>query len=1265
MAIINLGAAPALVEDEEENKVPVAGVVHLGKAPPLISEPPPVLSTKDAPQPEETPPPIHPETKFEQTVKLKTGNEVRPDLLKSPYGIGDAGLSIASSLVGALGGSIAAAGSATYNLVDIATKPFISKWQGGYYGPADTNMLRDLEALPDRMTAAYNVVAKALTWEPRTEDGNRWVENLGKSMEEIRNELGTELAKPYHDFRELLKLSTGLALSDIPEKAIYASGNAALDMGLVLAGGRLASAPVKPTKLDGTVLLPTGEVNPVSGIQSAKININALTALPGSKPKFASPEAMQQRINDIAQGKIKNEIVVETTQGLPTRVISGQDTLMVLRGMESKGAKVREVKVRTIEREVLPTDEASAAKVGAAFKADDTAMEALKNRAREGAVQAFIRNFIDVSGNTKNALEKLGPAGHKAVEQLVLRAGATPRAQQLLNDAWYKIYDGLSTSNGTGATIAGELISNERALFDRFAISQRIVAIEGTKIGKARKPQFHGGTSGYDHAAWLNSAKAALGNERFAEYALRAEHLFDVGAAQLKALYDNGLITALDYRRLRGVNYLTTRYLEHIDPQIPYKEIGGQTITVGESGLHPFKGGSKKAQLTDTESILREYVVRTQNRIARNNANKALFQVAKQQPKNGVVREAKYDAKGNPKDAPPGETLIRVRIDGETKGMYMPEWLADGWVVSSPEISTTMANWSRALSGSVITRPLATGYNPAFAIANMPMDLIHIFLAQSGDYSSFLPMYLMQYGRDILTVAKDAARKTGRYKDYINEGGWFDFLTHQGQQVINLSGGARYIQRHQPKLKLIRDSLGYFNQWSEVVSRLAHRERVLRNQQARGEAPDPVAATFAARNRLDFHQGGGVTKGFDNIIPYLNANTQVMRKVLGNAKQHPVETSYKMLQLAAIPTAWAAYNMLVNAEVITQIPMQERMRNYIFVPPGHPFYIDKDGTKKFVYYTLRKEPFSATFYNWLELTTYKYMGEKPTYSAVDYIVQHTPVSLTNIPTLQAYMSYVSDYNFWFGDDVYGRDSNVDDYAKFTGDTPEIYKNFGELFGKSPEGLRAATRALIPNNAYVEAGTLMYDNVFADPAEQEEMPWGEMMADMPLASRVYKLTNPYQVLMERADYLPKVTNTAQKLAYFELDKRMAQDTPNKYQNAYDYAESFSESDVFLYKDMVNRVSGHEVLDEFFNKETPAVLNLPRGWWLGLVQESSGRRAELFFDNWRDGNAKEREKMEDMAGSLNAAGLQFLDQEFLFRFEQLQSEYNTTHLTIEPE
>lgn len=1237
---LQLKAAQPLVDEEEEKKKKKALLGNIG----ILEPPAPPTHVEVTPLESTDPPPV---------------SSLGTRLL----GAADASLSIASSVVGFVAGSVNAAGSLVRDISSVIGKGMLPPTGTGHvYGEGDSNILQDLRSIPENMAEEYNVAAETLTWEPRTEQGKRYVGDLGKLFDEVHEFAGETLSAPLRLPREVMIDATGKHIDPSEmEKALFAGGSAGPDILLTLAGGRIAKAETKPV-VDRRFVTPTGEPNPVSGIQVGTMKMNALESLTNSKARFASPQEMLQRVDDIAAGKVRNEIVVETKAGLPIRVISGQDTLLVLRNLNAKGvAKIKDVKVRTIEQDVLPVDEASAAKVGLAFINDDKAFEALQARSRAGLIHAATTHFIDASGTVKSALEKLGPLGEEAVKKLVLRAGATPRAQMILSDAWYKIYDGLSTNKGSGAKIAGELIPTELRLFDRFAIAQRTVAIEKTKQGRAVKPKFHGGTTGEDHANWLKAAQRDLGPERFAEYARRAEEIFNLMGQSLRTLRDHGLISGRDYVRLKDINYLTTRYLEHIDPLIEVKELGGKTISVGESGLYPFKRGSKKAQLLDTESIIREYVVRSENRVARNNANKALYQLAEQQPKNPVVSIARVDKKGNIKDPPQGYSLIKVRIDGVTKGMYMPEWLAEGWVASSPEMSVPMANTLRIMSGSFITKPLATGYNPAFALVNMPLDIVHIFMSTSKDYSSFLPMYLGQLGRDVVTVARDAFKKEGRYKDYIMEGGWFDFLSHQGQRVVMFDRGQSYVARHQPKLRFIRDSLGYINEMSEVLTRLAHRERVLRNQASQGKALDPEAATFAARNRLDFHQGGGITKGLDNALPYLNAATQAMRTTARAAGKDPAKFAYKMLQLASVPIGFAAYNMLAHPKVIQQIPQSTRMRNLIIVPPGEPNYIDEDGNKRYVYYAIRKEPLTAAFYNWGELLLYKYMGEEPAISTVQYITQSMPLSLTNVPSLTATFSLMSDYNFWFQDDIFGRDLNVENYAKFTNDTPEIYRNFGEIFNASPEGLRAATRAMIPNNAYVEAGTLMYDNVFADPKDEEAMPWQEMLANMPVVSRVYKVTNPYQVLMEKENHLPNVDNTEHRLAFFELDRRLGRQGKDRYEDARNFASQFQDKDVFLYKDLINRTTGREVLDQFFNKETPTVLNLPRGWWLGLVRESPGRRAELYFDAWRDGTKEERQKMETVAGSLNAAGLNFMDKEFMFKFEAMKQQFN---VKVEP-
>src|SRR3972149_10837482 len=113
----------------------------------------------------------------------------------------------------------------------------------------------------------------------------------------------------------------------------------------------------------------------------------------------------------------------------------------------------------------------------------------------------------------------------------------------------------------------------------------------------------------------------------------------------------------------------------------------------------------------------------------------------------------------------------------------------------------------------------------------MPRDIMHAWFTartfENGEwtpvYNPNLPVFGLQIGRDIATVFKDAATKKGRYQDYINEGGGMEFLVHQGR----LFRRGRYLEGPMDK---VMDFLGYFGETSEIMTRLAIRERVIRRQ---------------------------------------------------------------------------------------------------------------------------------------------------------------------------------------------------------------------------------------------------------------------------------------------------------------------------------------------------------------------------------------------------------------------------------------------------
>jgi len=198
-------------------------------------------------------------------------------------------------------------------------------------------------------------------------------------------------------------------------------------------------------------------------------------------------------------------------------------------------------------------------------------------------------------------------------------------------------------------------------------------------------------------------------------------------------------------------------------------------------------------------------------------------------------------------------------------------------------------------------------------------------------YSSNMPVFMWQMGKDIKNVFNDAVLRKGKYEDYIKEGGGMEFLVHQGR----LFQRGRHIDSSIDK---IQDVLGYFGETSEIVTRLAIRDRVIRRRAAEKNITyeeayeDPKIrqeATFAARDYMDFGQGGGIAKAIDNAVPYLNASIQGTRGLLRAFKDNPAESVWKLTQFAALVTGLYIAKRKLNPKTMQalqgNIDMQENL----------------------------------------------------------------------------------------------------------------------------------------------------------------------------------------------------------------------------------------------------------------------------------------------------------------------------------------------------
>lgn len=721
-----------------------------------------------------------------------------------------------------------------------------------------------------------------------------------------------------------------------------------------------------------------------------------------------------------------------------------------------------------------PKVQTGASKVELMYDEAEVAAQQIGKTTPGQIVGSLKRKFVDVSGNLKSKLLKQGDLGKKAVIQHDLIAGANPKAIQEIEAISGRIFGGLTEA--------------EQTYLNRIIQSRRTIAIENYK--KIKHPKKLGAT---EHQEWLNSLSPELSQK----LNQRADTYFSTMRNQLDKLKAEGLINQEAYDALVATgDYSPRQFLQHVDPEITHT-FGSQKITTPSSGIKRLAGGSEGLLNNDASALLSQVVARTEARIFRNRANQALYNLAQVEPENGVVQLAKVARKTKDgsiiyQKAPTGHDKISVMIDGAPREMIMPSEFAREWVMRSPEITPQLANMLGWVSGSKVLKPMATGLNPEFALTNMPRDIAHIWLV-TQEYSPTLPRAAAQMALDIAKVSKDAILRRGRWTDYINEGGGMEFLTHQGRVTGKLKGTIGEIQK----------VLGWFGETSEIMTRLALRERALTNGVAADEA------TWIARNYLDFSQGGSWTKAADTVIPYLNASIQGTRGIVRASIQDPSTFAYKSAQVGLLATGLYLANKNQNPEAWAQISDREKVNNWIITTPFS--YKDKDGTKRHIYFKIAKDQGQRVISTVFENLMAKHQGEDVN---VDQIAQSVQDAIPIIPTemlppsMDAILGYAANKDFWRMEDIW-KGPDVSPEAEKTRWTHPAYGTLGEMAGISPERTKyALSQFFTRGNIYTSAAGYAWNQLFEGLPEDEKEKITQEVLNSPFVRRVANETDPY-------------------------------------------------------------------------------------------------------------------------------------------------------------
>ena len=729
----------------------------------------------------------------------------------------------------------------------------------------------------------------------------------------------------------------------------------------------------------------------------------------------------------------------------------------------------------------------------------------VRNKASASKAYDALRSGVwDVSGKAKEILRNINlPEGKRAIQRLVATLGANAEAMRVSGEHYKKIYKGLS--------------SRMEDALDDFIMQTRVNEIWKYKPEKTQP----GDITGPQAESYLRERfKQAhnLTDMEHAEIQKRGKEFFNSTKELLEAKRKAGLLSMEEFDTLSQYLYSPQRYLDYvIDKQSMYL---GRTVNAAESKVKAFREGSTGPIETRSRLLLQQLTAGTYDIIFKNRATGSLYQLAKNNPENGIFRLAEEIGKtkqGKPIYQNPraSESVISSMVDGRRVDIIAPREFVDSWIKSDPLVQQMGSQVAQIIFGAKLVKAVATGYNPAFAFTNMPRDIALIWTGKQ--YNPILPVFLGQFTRDMAVVAKDVMKNEGRVADYIKEGGGMEFLSYYGRFK-----GEGYIGE---RLNSFASILGWVGAKSELWTRIAHRERALRNLQKKyvaknGELPgdeerllmQEEATMIAREGSIDFNQKGNVIKMLDDYIPYLNAGIQATRVFGRNIKESPVRVAFQMAQLMGVAALLNMWNG--DHPGYAQVSPREKEQNFILmipdVIPGVTSYTDDKGVKKYRHIKIAKENQQRILFTAVDAVFEAYRtGKVPKQEIFMAAADLIAFANTSVPSFSAALAYLANVDTFTYDLIWKGDRNVAPEEQIIpGRTSKLMQGIGEVTGMSPVKTSVMMSKIIPqSNPFVEAinlATEVYNGEFKDKLQSRS--WNQIISEMPTVRRVVSTGN---------------------------------------------------------------------------------------------------------------------------------------------------------------
>jgi len=450
-----------------------------------------------------------------------------------------------------------------------------------------------------------------------------------------------------------------------------------------------------------------------------------------------------------------------------------------------------------------------------------------------------------------------------------------------------------------------------------------------------------------------------------------------------------------------------------------------------------------------------------------------------------------------------------------------------------------------------------------------------------------------------------------------------EFLTHQGRVTKHRLTGNRTVDN-------IQKVLGYTGETSEILTRLALRERAIKNGKSSEEA------TWIARNYLDFAQGGSWAKAADTGIPYLNAGIQASRGIIRGAVKHPYKFTAKVAQVGALAVGLYYANRNYNPEAWEEISEGAKTRNWIITTPWST--LNEDGTKKYYYFAIPKDQGQRIFAGAFEaIAERKETGKLPTEKLMSEFKDFFPYIPTESlsPTMGALIAYSQNRDFWTGKDIWvGQD--VLPKEEYYTNTPKAWIGIGKKTGVSPvKAQRAAQKIFTYRNIYTDMVGGAWKVITKEMPEKEVLKLNtEFLKSAPFIRRILKST--YKVKSGEIKRLEIEENTRKLIQNREL------------QNLY---KQYNKKEIKL-SAILKHISKQPITDRDRLKSRLRRMKsykVVNSWWLDLAEiDSPEVRAVVFYTKWKDADKKERQQMISTTNKIKGIS----SKKFLYLFNKLK-------------